>query len=103
VESVAECPLAAVDQALASGLLTDDGVRLGFRHEIARLAVEQAISPHRRRLIHARVLDALAAGGCDDDARLAFHAEGAADGPAVVRYASAAARQAGARGPHRQA
>ena len=49
VESVAECPPAAVDEALASGLLTVDGARLGFRHEIARLAVEQAISPRRRR------------------------------------------------------
>ena len=102
VESVADCPLAAVDQALASGLLTVDGARLRFRHEIARLAVEQAISPHRRRLIHARVLDALAAGGCDDDARLAFHAEGAGDGPAVVRYASAAARQAAELASHRE-
>src|SRR5580692_1253587 len=102
VESVAECPLTAVDEALASGLLIDDGARLRFRHEIARLAVEQAISPHRRRLIHARVLDALAAGGCDDDARLAFHAEGAGDGPAVVRYASAAARQAAELASHRE-
>jgi DNA-binding CsgD family transcriptional regulator/tetratricopeptide (TPR) repeat protein len=102
VESVADCPLAAVDEALASGLLTVDGARLRFRHEIARLAVEQAISPHRRRFIHARVLDALAAGGCDDDARLAFHAEGAGDGPAVVRYASAAARQAAELASHRE-
>src|ERR1700722_10666315 len=102
VESVAECPLAAVDEALSSGLLTVDGARLRFRHEIARLAVEQAISAHRRRLIHARVLDALAAGGCDAAAGLSFHAGGAGDGPAAVRYASAAARQAAELASHRE-
>ena len=32
---------------------------LKFRHEIARLAVQEAIPAHRRGLIHARILDAL--------------------------------------------
>ena len=36
------CPPAAVDELLACGLLAADGGRLRFRHEIARLAVEQA-------------------------------------------------------------
>ena len=89
---------------LASGLLTVDGARLGFRRGIARLAVaagDLAASPPR--LIHARVLDALAAGGCDDDARLAFHAEGAGDGPAAVRLRPrAAARQAAELASHRE-
>ena len=103
VESVTGCPPPVVDEVLASGLLTVDGAWLGFRHEIARLAAEQAIPPHRRALIHARVLDALAAAGCDDDARLAFHAEGAGNGPAVVRHASSAARRAAELASHREA
>jgi DNA-binding CsgD family transcriptional regulator/tetratricopeptide (TPR) repeat protein len=103
VESVTDCPPSAVDEVLASGLVTVDGPGLRFRHEIARLAVEQAIPSHRRGLIHARVLDALAATGCDDDAQMAFHAEGAGDGPAVVRYASSAARRAAELASHREA
>ncbi len=103
VESVTGCPLSAVDEVLASGLVTVDGAGLRFRHEIARLAVEQAILPHRRGLLHARVLDALASAGCADDARMAFHAEGAGAGPAVMRYASSAARQAAELASHREA
>jgi DNA-binding CsgD family transcriptional regulator/tetratricopeptide (TPR) repeat protein len=76
---------------------------LKFRHEIARLAVQDAIPAHRRGIIHARILDTLRRSGDDDDARMAFHAEGAGDGPAVLRYAPAAARRAAALGSHREA
>jgi DNA-binding CsgD family transcriptional regulator len=103
VESVTGCPPPVVDEVLASGLLMQDGGWLRFRHEIARLAAEQAIPPYRRALIHSRVLDALAAAGCDDDAQLAFHAEGAGDGPAVLRYAIGAARRAAELASHREA
>ena len=86
-----------------AGLLTGDGAGLKFRHEIARLAVQDAVPAHRRGLIHARILDALRRSGGDDDARMAFHAEGAGDGPAVLRYAPAAARRAAELGAHREA
>ena len=85
--SVTASPLPVLDELLASGLLAVDGQWLKFRHEIARVAVEQAVAPHRRAGVHARILDALGSLGCDDDARMAFHAEGAGDGPAVFRYA----------------
>ena len=49
LESVTACPPAAVDELLASGLLAGDGGWLRFRHEIARLAVEQAIAGAPRR------------------------------------------------------
>jgi DNA-binding CsgD family transcriptional regulator/tetratricopeptide (TPR) repeat protein len=103
VELVTSCPPQAVDEILASGLLAEDGRRLRFRHEIARLAVEQAIPAHRRSAIHARILAALGSLGCDDDARMAFHAEGAGDGQAVFRYASSAARRAAELASHREA
>ena len=103
LESVTDCPPSAVDELLAAGLLAGDGVALKFRHEIARLAVQEAIPGHRRGLIHARILDALRRSGGDDDARMAFHAEGAGDGPAVLRYAPAAARRAAELGAHREA
>ena len=103
VESVTACPPRAVDEVLASGLLAEDGGWLRFRHEIARVAVEQAIAAHRRRSVHARILAALEDAGCDDDPQLAFHAEGAGDGPAALRYATAAARRAAELGSHREA
>jgi DNA-binding CsgD family transcriptional regulator/tetratricopeptide (TPR) repeat protein len=103
LESVTDCPPSAVDELLAAGLLTGDGAGLKFRHEIARLAVQDAVPAHRRGLIHARILDALRASGGDDDARMAFHAEGAGDGPAVMRYAPAAGRRAAELGAHPEA
>ena len=49
----------ALDELLDSGLLVGDGPGLRFRHELARLAVEQAIPAHRRAGMHARILAAL--------------------------------------------
>jgi hypothetical protein len=103
IETVAPGSAALVDEILASGLLAEDGGWLRFRHEIARLTVEQAIRVHRRGPIHRRILDALVAAGSRDDARLAFHAEGAGDGPAVLRYAAAAARRAVDLASHQEA
>ena len=49
----------AVEEALALGVLTDDGTALGFRHELTRQAIESAISAPRRAELHARVYAAL--------------------------------------------
>jgi DNA-binding CsgD family transcriptional regulator/tetratricopeptide (TPR) repeat protein len=103
IGSVTACPPRAVDEILASGLLAEDGEWLRFRHEIARLAVAQAILAHRGSALHARILAALESAGCEDHARMAFHAEGAGDGAAVFRYASSAARQAAELASHREA
>jgi DNA-binding CsgD family transcriptional regulator/tetratricopeptide (TPR) repeat protein len=123
LKQVTGCSPAAVDELLASGLVTEgspagDGLAeasmaggslaggsmaLQFRHEIARLAVETTITAHRRRDSHARILAALEARRCDDDPRMAFHAEAAGDAPAALRHAMAAARRAAALGAHREA
>jgi DNA-binding CsgD family transcriptional regulator/tetratricopeptide (TPR) repeat protein len=101
--SVTGCPPRAMDEVLAFGLLAEDGGWLRFRHEIARLAVEQAVPAYRRADIHARILAALGALGCADDARMAFHAEAAGDQPAVLHHATRAAHQAAELGSHREA
>ncbi|MER7243852.1 AAA family ATPase [Kribbella sp. NPDC000426] len=93
----------AVDELIAGGLLVDDNGGLRFRHEIARLAIAQAIPVHRQRLIHQSCLAQLESTGCDDDARLAFHAEEANDSTAVLRYAPAAAYRAAGLNSHREA
>ncbi len=96
-------PAGAVDAVLASGLLREDGGWLRFRHEIARLAVEQALPAHRKSAIHTRILAALDALGAEDAARMAFHAAGAGDGGAVLRYATGAARRAASLASHQEA
>jgi DNA-binding CsgD family transcriptional regulator/tetratricopeptide (TPR) repeat protein len=103
LKSVAASPLPVLDELLASGLLAVDGQWLRFRHEIARLAVAQAVAPHRRAGIHARILTALGSLSCGDDARMAFHAEAAGDRPVVLHHAPRAARQAAGLGSHREA
>src|ERR1700760_4881591 len=102
--AVTDGSTAAVGEPIAGGLLTGAGAGLKFRHEIARLAVQDAVPAHRRGLAHRAVLDALGrVGGDGDEARMAFHAEGAGDGPGGLRCATAAAGRASALGAHREA
>ena len=91
----------ALEEALASGFLRLDGLRLAFRHELARRAVYDAVPAHRRVRLHGQVLAALIAGEPAPDllARLAYHAEEAQDPDAVCRYAPAAAMHALPCGP----
>ena len=95
----------SVDECLASGVLValDGGV--AFRHELARVAVEDTLSPTRRLALHRAVLLALTdpVRGSADLARIAHHAESASDTDAVLRYAPAAAEEATRLGAHREA
>ena len=92
----------ALAEVIASGLVVGHPV-LRFRHEIARQAIEQAVLPARRSELHARILQGLRTLGCDDDARLAFHAEEAGDGPAALEHAVSAGRRARTLASHREA
>jgi DNA-binding CsgD family transcriptional regulator/tetratricopeptide (TPR) repeat protein len=91
------------DELLAAGLLTADGDSLRFRHELARRAIESEVAPHRRLAGHQALVGALTADGCDDEARLAYHAEAAGVPDLVRRYAPIAARRAAELGSHREA
>jgi DNA-binding CsgD family transcriptional regulator len=95
----------ALDGCLAAGMLRADGPGVAFRHELARLALEESLPPDRAASLHARALAALQApeAGPPDLARLAHHAEAAGDAAAVLRFAPAAARYAAAVGAHREA
>lgn len=91
-----------LDECLASGMLEETGSAVAFRHELARIAIEESIAPDRRRALHADILSALAASPAPDLARLAHHAEGAADVEAVLRFAPAAGDRATALGAYRE-
>jgi DNA-binding CsgD family transcriptional regulator/tetratricopeptide (TPR) repeat protein len=94
-----------LDACLAAGVLTADRRDVAFRHELARLAVEDAISPRRREALHRAVLAALLHRGPHDAdaARLAHHAEACGDTAAVLTWAPRAAAHAAAAGAHREA
>jgi DNA-binding CsgD family transcriptional regulator len=101
LEQLVPDELGELDACLESGVIRADRDGVAFRHELARLAVEDALAPHRRRELHASILAALESRG--DLSRLAHHAEEAGDADAVLRYAPAAARAAAAASSHREA
>ncbi len=105
LEALVNGPEEGLDVCLSAGMLRSESHAVRFRHEIARTAIEQALAPHRRLLLHRRALGALTAavGRRPDPARIAFHAEAADDGDAVLRFASAAGERAAALGAHREA
>jgi DNA-binding CsgD family transcriptional regulator len=76
-----------------------------FRHELARLAVRDALAPRERQALDHRMLAALRARAVTHAVlpRLVHHAEAAGDAAAVLEYAPAAARAAASVGAHREA
>jgi tetratricopeptide (TPR) repeat protein len=106
LEALASEPqLACLEECVGSGMLapTTDGV--AFRHELARMTIEETLAPDRRAALHRDALAALVAppAGAPDPARLAHHAEAAGDAAVVLEFAPAAAARAEAVGAHRQA
>lgn len=95
--------LDGLDACLVSGVLEAERSAVRFRHEIGRMAIEEALLPHRRIALHRRALAALAAVPNPDLARVAHHAEGAEDAEAVLRHAPEAADRAARSGAHREA
>lgn len=89
-------------ECIACGLLQDLGHAVGYRHELARLAVESSVRPTRRRDLHRRVLEVLATAGADLS-RLVHHAELAGNIEAALRYAPDAGREAAELHAHREA
>jgi DNA-binding CsgD family transcriptional regulator len=101
IEAMVDDDARHLDCALAAGMLVEDGEAVGFRHELARMAVEETLGPVRRRHLHRLALRALRAGGADV-ARLAHHAEAADDAAAVAELAPIAAARASELGAHRE-
>jgi DNA-binding CsgD family transcriptional regulator len=94
-----------VEECLGSGALAAVGGRIGFRHELARRAVEESLAPDRRVALHRQALAALEANpaSSSDFSRLAHHADEAQDAEAVLRLAQEAAARASSVGAHREA
>jgi DNA-binding CsgD family transcriptional regulator/tetratricopeptide (TPR) repeat protein len=92
-----------LDECLDSGMLVATDNAVAFRHEIARVAVEESLSPHDRLELHRRALATLASAQRPDLARLVHHAEAAGDRAALLQYAPAGGERAAKLGSHREA
>jgi hypothetical protein len=96
-------PSEHLDECLSSGVLVAGAANVSFRHELARIVVEEALLPSRRVRLHQLALEALMVATAPDPARLAHHAEAAHNASAVLRFAPEAATRASALGAHREA
>lgn len=105
LEALTDGALDPLEECLASGMLGTVPGGVAFRHELARLAVEDSLPPNRKLELHRRALRALERprSGEPDLARLAHHAEAAGDAAAVVRFAAAAGDRAAALHASREA
>jgi ATP/maltotriose-dependent transcriptional regulator MalT len=100
--AVAGEDILGIDDCLRIGVLTKaDGIAFG--HELTRMVVLEDVPVIHGIALHRRALAALEHAGAGDPARLAYHAEGAADRDAVLRHAAAAGHRAFAAGSHREA
>jgi DNA-binding CsgD family transcriptional regulator len=105
LEAIGGADFTALEACLGSGMLVHRDDSVSFRHELARLAVEDAIAPDRRVALHREVLRALSGSlhGPVDPARLSHHADAAGDVEAVLRHAPAAGERAAGLCVHREA
>jgi DNA-binding CsgD family transcriptional regulator len=105
LEEVSDEPPEALNECLESGMLRLDGREIGFRHELARAAIEESVPRGRATELHRKVLESLQHHSQDpsDLPRLAYHAEMAGESAAVLRHAGAAAQRAARLGAHREA
>jgi DNA-binding CsgD family transcriptional regulator/tetratricopeptide (TPR) repeat protein len=92
-----------IEECVNAGLLQWALRGLAFRHELARRAVEAALSPMRRRETHALLYSQLRQQSDDLLDRTAYHAQHAHDSQAVLATAPLAALHAAAMGAHREA
>jgi DNA-binding CsgD family transcriptional regulator/tetratricopeptide (TPR) repeat protein len=103
VEAIAGGDDRRAEECVASGMLVAEGGALRFRHELARRAIEESLSPNRYAALHRHAMEALASAAKPDVVRLTHHAVAISDGETVLRFAPAAAESAGSLGAHREA
>lgn len=89
VEKVIDLTPELIDEGLRQGLLATDGVKVSFRHDLQRRAIESTLSPIQKQEFNGRIVEALLDTG--DAARIAHHAREAGNVPALIEFAPKAA------------
>lgn len=105
LEAIAPASFGSLGECLDVGMLTRNNGSVEFRHQLARLAIEDSITPDKSMHLHRKTLRALetSARGPVDPARLAHHAAQAHEPEGLLRYGRAAGRRASRVGAHREA
>jgi len=95
----------AVDACTESGFLLPTRDGLIFRHELARIAIEDSLPASRARELHHEVSEVLCQTLTAEIplARIVHHAARAHDAAKVLKYGPLAAEEASRRGAHREA
>jgi DNA-binding CsgD family transcriptional regulator len=94
-----------LEECLAAGILVSRPGAVAFRHELARLTIEESTPPDRTLALHQAAIAALSSppSGELDLTRLAHHADAAVDRDSVLRFAPGAAERAMSFGAYREA
>jgi DNA-binding CsgD family transcriptional regulator/tetratricopeptide (TPR) repeat protein len=95
--------MSALPPAELAGVIEARPDGLGFRHELARRAIESSLPVTRVRLLNHAVVEALRGQDRPERARLMHHAVAAGDVDTVLAVGPEAAREAARAGAHRQA
>ena len=105
LRSLAPDAIDCVDECLLAGILVSRPGGVAFRHELARLTIEESTPPDRTLALHQAAIAALSSppSGEPDLTRLAHHADAAADHDSVLRFAPRAAERAMSFGAYREA
>lgn len=105
IDTILHPESSSIDACIEGGFLLLTGNSLAFRHELARLAIDESLLRHQSKALHDQVLQAMVAR---DEikpslALLVHHATRAANEQAILQYAPLAAREASQHGAHREA
>ncbi len=105
LESILHPAPGVLDACLESGFLIENGDLLSFRHELARLAIEDSLPASHTKDLHRQALKALRGRPAGEIplARQAHHAAHAGDVDMILETCSQAAQQASLHGAHREA
>jgi DNA-binding CsgD family transcriptional regulator/tetratricopeptide (TPR) repeat protein len=95
--------MSALPAAELAGVIEGRADGLGFRHELARRAIESSLPVTRVRLLNQAVVEALRGQDRPERARVMHHAVAAGDVDTVLAVGPEAAREAARAGAHRQA
>jgi predicted ATPase len=102
-ETLADGEPGVVVDAERSGMIIGTDTWVSFRHELARQAIESALTAGERLHTNRRVVEALLARPGSDPSRLLHHAERSGQIDVILEHGPAAAREADRLGAHRQA
>ncbi|WP_084099494.1 AAA family ATPase [Demequina sp. NBRC 110051] len=103
VAAVAGCELDAIDVCVERGVLVAGRAGVGYRHELAREAVEAGIAAPQARRLHRAALAEIRRRTPEDHRRIAHHAAQCGEATLAAQHATLAGRQLAALGAHREA